>query len=29
MSGYHDFEVKYTPKIERVNFIVPERIKFS
>ena len=27
MSFMHDFKVHYTPKIEKVGFIVPERIR--
>lgn len=27
MSFMHDFEVHYTPKIEKVDFIVPERVR--
>lgn len=27
MSFMHDFTVKYIPKIEKVNFIVPERLR--
>ena len=27
MSYMHDFEVKYTPKKQKVDFIVPERIR--
>ncbi len=27
MSEFHDFTVKYLPKIEKVDFIPPERIR--
>lgn len=27
MSFMHDFTVKYVPKIEKVDFIVPERLR--